>query len=563
MVPKVAVIALVGILAVPILLGYGMNLSQVTESTYTYSDDPVNVTPLLQSATTKDAYTFVHADPYTLNSSFSAAGTRTNVPMPIYNHKSSNITSQPLSQQTIFPAGSVLNIGGTFNAWGGNIYLGFTADYDTNVSQIRVNLYTEGGVQIFQQNNIKSFYYDGIKGTFEYAYYATPTSYISGTAVTIPNSNYILELLTISGSIDNGAYLSIAGTSGTTYADLSAGYYFTGGLMKGYTVLPAYTRSVLMTVNLDSITDANYQQRLSCAGSYYTLQKTTVGSDVHWTATNSNTSEVIDLYYDPNRNDNTYQIYWDLTTTNQDNTYYYYSSHREFRYIGGWPTSFGEAPAYLTYTDDDTYNSSIGLPEQHITSIGFTYGSQRSPTYRIDDAETRGYIINTISDVTYDPAVFKNNPATTITNVSMSGTSLQFGGNTYAVSNGDITLGTHQVSVNGIKLDSVPSSNGGYDNMINGIVISNTVSPSTITFDGSWVASVITVSTESSTYQTTKWAAGEFGWNGIDQNFLIVGLLTSLGMFIALGIYIRRTKSSLWPLLIVCGGAVVLFFTML
>jgi len=65
------------------------------------------------------------------------------------------------------------------------------------------------------------------------------------------------------------------------------------------------------------------------------------------------------------------------------------------------------------------------------------------------------------------------------------------------------------------------------------------------------------------TYNSYKWIAGEFAWDGIDDNFLMVGLLTSLGVFIALGIYSRRSKASVWPLMLVAGGAAFLFLIMI
>ena len=65
------------------------------------------------------------------------------------------------------------------------------------------------------------------------------------------------------------------------------------------------------------------------------------------------------------------------------------------------------------------------------------------------------------------------------------------------------------------------------------------------------------------TYNTTQWNVGSFGWNGMDENFLMIGLLTSIGVFIALGLYVRRPGASLWPLRVVCGGAVLFFFVML
>ena len=134
---------------------------------------------------------------------------------------------------------------------------------------------------------------------------------------------------------------------------------------------------------------------------------------------------------------------------------------------------------------------------------------------------------------------------------------------TYTVKNGNITLGAHSISVDGLIFSSVPNEYGTYDNKIGNTIVSTTATPSSIQFMGKWSASVSTASMSANTYTKTEWTPGEFGWDGLDQNFLMVGLLTSLGVFIALGIYIRRTKAALWPLLIVCGGAAMLFFCML
>ena len=68
---------------------------------------------------------------------------------------------------------------------------------------------------------------------------------------------------------------------------------------------------------------------------------------------------------------------------------------------------------------------------------------------------------------------------------------------------------------------------------------------------------------EEITLTKTQWNAGQFAWDGMDSNFLMVGLLTSLGVFIALGIYSRRSKSSVWPLMLVAGGAAFLFLIMM
>ena len=71
MVSKVAVIALVVIVAAPILLGYGLNFNEVTESDYRETTDSINVTQMLKSDT---AYGFTYGNSYTNNTNFGLAG---------------------------------------------------------------------------------------------------------------------------------------------------------------------------------------------------------------------------------------------------------------------------------------------------------------------------------------------------------------------------------------------------------------------------------------------------------------------------------------------------------
>ena len=235
-----------------------------------------------------------------------------------------------------------------------------------------------------------------------------------------------------------------------------------------------------------------------------------------------------------------------------------YTRHLEFRYVGAWPSLIGEAN-YYNITD---VQYKVSAPLFSGIPIGGSYAPY-SPTMRVDAAEYRAMEYQIINDRTYSPADFKTNPSTTIDNVQIYGSSLDFGGNTYTVSKGNITLGTHQIPVKGLVLSSVPNGNGEYDNKIGDTVISTTAAPSAIPFNGKWSASISTVAQEQYQYTKTEWIAGGFAWNGMDDNFLMVGLITSLGAFIALGIYARRSRASVWPLMLVCGGAAALFFIML
>ena len=231
----------------------------------------------------------------------------------------------------------------------------------------------------------------------------------------------------------------------------------------------------------------------------------------------------------------------------------------------------GEAQSFLTYEYDFTGSAPV-LPGYENSVAGFdqirvytsnTYDRlEFSPIIRMDDATYSAFMYSIIMNKVYDPASFRSNPITKISDIGKYGSYLIFGGVRYDVTDGNITLGTHELSIKNLVFKSVPTA-GGYNNMIGDTVISTTGTPSTITFGGEWGAMVTTDSMAQFTYTHTDWTPGQFAWDGIDQNFLMVGLLAAIGVFIALGIAYRKTKAALGALLVVCGGAILLFFTML
>lgn len=562
MVSKVAVIALVGILAVPILLGYGLNLNEVSETEYKAEGDSVDVSQLLWNST---AYSYTYVDPYQLNTNTQWFGG--NPSIPIFNSYTTNKTSYPLYSRS-YVNQSWNNAVQSLNY----IYFYEQFDYDPAVSSHSLTLfYNLNGTEtvLTTITNVHSIYYDQVKQEYSYTKYTG-----SGYSITYGSGSAELTngvLYTSYGSAD--VYIARYGTS--TYADLSAGFYFKG-TFSNYALYPANSKDALFTINLDSITAPNYSVNLikTGAANNFRLVKTTAGSDVSWKVYRAaDSTELFDLYYDPSRNDNSYQIYIGLEKTGQHSETQYgtttvfndYNITTEFRYVGGWPTIIGEANYYQKYTDTVSRSVAVNSSQPKVF-LGFgslTGYTDRSPTMRIDGGAYGSMEFNVIENKEYNPADFKTNPSTTITDIRLYGSSLTFAGNTYDVMNGNITLGTHQVSVSSCVFDSVPIYGGYYENRINGNVISTSAAPSTIKFNGAWLGNVVTDSMVSTTVIKTEWNAGQFAWDGIDQNFLIVGLITSLGAFIGLAIYSRRSRTSLLPLLLVCGGAAMLFLFML
>ena len=549
MVSKVAVIAIVGIVAIPILLGYALNLNEVIETDYKITGDSVNVTPLLQNGT---EYTYANADIYQLNTKLNAGG----IPViPDYNNITATKSAYPLTKTDFEDEtfnNETLTVNGSFYIYldNGNTSIDFYGKVNGGAEQL-----------IMTRTSICSVYYDDGSQHYYYTHYGSQNSQngdaeltrlVLNTISTYTVSGYIAEQISSNQYVDFSAGFTV---------DTRPAYNVPNNYQYASIVFPGASRTALITIDLSSITDNNYA--FQCG--YFYLEKTTTDGVVKWqvkqsSIISSQTIDPVDLYYDQNSSNNTYQL--KIWGENNPDTpimpNYKFIQHLEFRYVGAWPALIGEANYYQTF--DVQYQINTIQHNSFYIAGGF---SEHSPTLRIDAAEYQAMEYQLISDQQYTPADFKTNPSTTIDNVQKYGLSIEFGGNTYTVSKGNITLGTHQIPVKGLVLSSVPNGNGEYDNKIGDTVISTTAAPSAITFNGKWSASISTIGQEQYQYTKTEWIAGGFAWNGMDQSFLMVGLITSLGMFIALGIYARRSRASVWPLMLVCGGAAALFFIML
>lgn len=551
-VSKIAVMALVGILAVPILLGYALNLSEVTETDYKPDGETLKVTPLLNNG---QDYTYAHADPYTINSHFSRISDLYPT-LPVYSTTSAR-TNLP-GQTSIRESYTTLSGDVVFSLFD-SLYIQF--DYDwTGGNYYGANITYNNGYSTYNLPYIHSFYMDYETNELYCTYYSGP--YPSLGSRSFSNATQ-MTYYTVGSPTSTVIDMPHFKDSTASYYDISKGYYFRGmpGTERWYINMPTNTDQVTITVNLDSITDSSYHTYWQILGSYLHLDKDTIDGNVVWKADNNT------LYYDPSRNDNTYQI---TVSYKYDGPYitpgdYKYSSTTRFDYVGGWPSIIGKSNSYWNVEINNFLVTNNPHPTFDIITIlnDNVNPITKTPIIRVDDALFRAFEYTTIKDNTYDPASLKNNPATTIKDITVYGSSLSFGGNTYNVdTDGNITMGIHKIPVSGMVLDSVPVAVG-YENRINGTVVSVTASPSVITFNGSWSANVETTAQVATTYTKTEWTAGQFAWDGMDTNFLIVGLITCLGVFVALGIYVRKSGKGMIPLLIVCGCCAGLFFCMI
>ncbi len=564
MVSKVAVMALVAVVAVPILLGYGLNVQTETYSAWEEDGSAQNLTNYLASIEDASKRDYTDADIYQFNSNiFYEYGTQV---YPVYEKVSTTKTPIRLAQQYYSTPGNPLIRMDEYYSQG-VVDGGYDA---SNYYSITITI-TGGNTYTF--DHLKSWYWTS-----------------NGSIASIDFA--LMEPGADGGYIDSGyAYLDKVLSVSTSYTGTPAGYWKAwnwqntsnsyADVSKGYrlnTDIPALTAPIssiydyiqhsrgittifvtgicnemVLTFNLDSITDSSYYMALRFpthrVGMDYkasiTLEKRTTGSGVEWYYTTYGDPDEHPLYYNPDLSSNTYQLY-----LNSD-------IGGEFRYVGAWSDIIRESESLITYPFEYTEEGWNGGDYiQNLAIFGQT------PIMRIDRASVAAYEYKIIRDTTYNPFDFKTNPVTKLTNVAESGSSLIFGGITYTVDNGTITVDSESVSLNGVKLASVFTGNA-YENTINGKVVSTTLTPSSIVFNGDWSMQVQTTAQKYVEKENTKWIPGQFAWQGVDDNFLMAGLITSLAAFVGLTIYARKSGAKVLPLMLVCGGAAFMFLLML
>ena len=548
-VSKVAVIALVAIVACPILLGFGLNFEN--NGTYLKYDagQYTDVTKLLSSS---NSYSFYNTNVYENNSN------NFELDHPVYNTPWDNnfvyhpvyeitpvSTSIPTDQSDTVTDHEIVNL---MDYKEYNLY----SDYDA--SQPIAN----GQLKVRFQNLDDSwtgYYFRTVKVTWDYnnskAYciQVSPQGHYTGSTITCKALQFELD-----NYVGPTVIESVPVSGSTTYADLSKGYTLPENTIPGesgyelnWWVAPAPVRSAMFTIDISDVTDGLSFQ-------IYTVNHVKKITSLTKTISAGVTTLTLDdgtqLYYDDSASSNTYQIIISKTGL-------------EWRYVGDWPQIVGGANYYQTYTYE--WSSQVDY-DDFIDAVQIIKAAGSYPTMRVESSSAMSMTIPVVSDKEYDPSGFFTDSNTTSINAYSVGSSITFGGNTYNVSSdGDILLGTHRVSAYNLTFNTTKNTDGTYSNSINGNVVSTTAAPSKITFNGQWIMNNIkSASMTGSTITENKWIAGEFAWDGIDSNFLIVGLITCLGAFVALGIYARKSRSGgIIPLMIVTGCAALVFFIMI
>ena len=142
--------------------------------------------------------------------------------------------------------------------------------------------------------------------------------------------------------------------------------------------------------------------------------------------------------------------------------------------------------------------------------------------------------------------------------IGIYGSSLDVGSESYTVTNGHITVGSSTVSLKGATVSSKYNGTG-YDVYINNHKIGTEADPASIYFGGDWSLTVTGDILKQVTTTQAQWAPGQFAFD--KEDFAACGLLAAGACLIGLGMYGARSGIKMGLLLLICGGAALIYLT--
>ena len=177
-------------------------------------------------------------------------------------------------------------------------------------------------------------------------------------------------------------------------------------------------------------------------------------------------------------------------------------------------------------------------------------------SYRVDAAEIASGYYPVTKDYTFNPSQKFPNTSYNIrfNSVAVYGDSITLAGTQYTVTDGRITVNDQIVPLLHSEIRSIYNDQTlEYENTINGIALSSTAAPAAISFGGEWSLIAYFYGMEKLTETAMEWRAGGFGFS--EQGTLIVALLVDAAVFVGLGFYGRRSGVKVGWLLALCGCA--------
>ena len=539
MVSKIAVTAIVLVVAVPILLGYGMAFKEVTKSSW----DPTGESVLITDVITNDMdYSYVTLDTYSANSALYIPGHFESGYgiTPAYPNKTTAATLLGYSEvfnevrDRTAGAGETINVSKTYTSYKWDI-ISATFDIDTPINATFTHLdettttingitdlYSSGsnfigyvGNAEFTQTNVTAF---TLSSATTFTAYQKVTLLGTGASALYqyqyPNTAYGWTIPTnmiygVPGNSANYAVLTI------DFSDLEGTYTYSANTASGSSPIP-------LTITRHNSTGTDDPSYMEVNGEYMYLKTDPDGTI--------------------SENGNVYQIVFNKKSYTVN-------------YIGNMPTMGTEAYAYSSV--NIPYGSGI---DTELQSISISSG----PVYRTDVYTVRSNNYPVISDGSYTFGTLsgKISSQLELSKPEITGTSITLAGETFNANGIYLKISGKSVSMDGLKIRSY-FEDGVYHNSIGNHDLPDTNQPLEITFNGVWYLGVKETALEYNEWQSTEWQPGEFAWNGVDSSFALMGLITCAAAFVGLGMYGKRSGAKVGTLMLVCGCAAFVFLALL
>ena len=144
-----------------------------------------------------------------------------------------------------------------------------------------------------------------------------------------------------------------------------------------------------------------------------------------------------------------------------------------------------------------------------------------------------------------------------LNSIGIYGDYINFGGALMTVENGSVTINGQTYRLLHAHLSAWADDGGHYSLRINGDEVATTSEPPTIFWGGEWSVTATAYKIEKVHEYVTVWHAGEFGLD--KKGFAVAGLLACAAMFVALGMTGQRSGGKAGVLLLICGGAAIVF----
>ena len=225
--------------------------------------------------------------------------------------------------------------------------------------------------------------------------------------------------------------------------------------------------------------------------------------------------------------------------------------------VSAWPSMYSTASVLNSVEFERTIKGQFAGLGDH--------GHSTDVSVRIDNVQILGGYFPTTKDYAFNVGESFPNRS-----VSMDFPTVGIYGNSITVSSGSATV-TYTVADgklsdldNTSMLNAVFSStivDGEYSISLNGKEILTGTDPMTITFGGDWSMAVNLYLLESFTSSSLEWVPGVYAFDQTDST--VVGILTCVGVFIALAMVRPFSGAKMIMLAIVCGCGAVIFLIML